>query len=125
MHTASAALAEALGIMSGRDAGTKSVVRESLTERRPSWWRRSRFLAEIEIYLQSMSFGLLVAAILTTYVYARLYGMGDFWHMMLQGDFTRSIKNMSEESVELLGYGQLTLAVLEFQRLARRVSDRS
>jgi hypothetical protein len=31
MQTASAALAAAFGIMSGRDAGTKRVVRDSLT----------------------------------------------------------------------------------------------
>jgi len=87
-----------------------------------TWRRRVLFFTEMETYTQSTSFGLLIGSILTTYVYSRLYGMGGFWRLSLQENYVRTIKNMSEECVELLGYGLMFLAVVEFLRLARQTA---
>lgn len=86
-----------------------------------TWKNRAQFLREQEIYTQSASFGLLTSAILTTYLFSRLYGMGVFWKAVFQERYIRAIKDMSEECLELFGYGLLQCAALEFVALARRV----
>lgn len=86
-----------------------------------TWRRRRRFLAELEIYTQSMSFGLFLGGLMTTYVFSRLYGMSAFWQLVMQEQYDRTIKSMSEECIELLGYGLLSFAVAEFVILARRL----
>lgn len=87
-----------------------------------TWLNRSAFLAEQKIYTESTSFGLLAGALATTYLFARLFGMGAFWQAVMQRGFDRNVKDMSEECLELFGYGLLLCAALEFVALARRTA---
>ncbi|WP_238122167.1 MULTISPECIES: hypothetical protein [unclassified Xanthobacter] len=86
-----------------------------------TWKNRTRFLDEQVHYTQTSAFGLLMAALLTTYVFARFYGMGAFWKAVMQDAYLRNIKDMSEECLELFGYGILLCAALEFVVVARRL----
>ncbi|MBF7054052.1 hypothetical protein IOC61_12110 [Halomonas sp. KAO] len=82
--------------------------------------KRQRFLAEFAAYANSFSFGLFAAGFLTTYVFSRLYGRGDFWQAILQESYVRDFKSAAEEVVELFGYAVLLIAVIELVLLARR-----
>ena len=82
--------------------------------------KRQRFLAEFAAYSNSFSFGLFAAGFLTTYVFSRLYGRGDFWQAILQESYVRDFKSAAEEVVELFGYAVLLIAVIELVLLARR-----
>lgn len=82
--------------------------------------QRRRFAAEFASYANSLSFGLFAAGFLTTYVFSRLYGRGDFWQAILQENYLRDFKSAAEEVVELFGYALLLIAVIEFVLLARR-----
>lgn len=81
---------------------------------------RRDFVNEFTAYGNSFSFGLFAAGFLTTYVFSRLYGRGDFWKAILQENYLRAFKNAAEEVVELFGYAVLLIAVIEFTLLARR-----
>lgn len=81
---------------------------------------RQHFVDEFAAYANSFSFGLFAAGFLTTYVFSRLYGRGDFWEAILQENYLRDFKSGAEEVVELFGYALLLIAVIEFVLLARR-----
>lgn len=87
-----------------------------------TWLNRAAFIEEQRVYTESASFGLLAAALMTTYLFARLYGMGRFWQAVMQDSYVRTIKDMSEECIELFGYGLLLCAAIEFVALARRMT---
>lgn len=82
---------------------------------------REELFAEQQIYTESTSFGLLAGALITTYVFSRLFGMGRFWQTVMQDAYMRPVKDVSEECVELFGYGLLLCAAIEFFVLARRI----
>ena len=81
---------------------------------------RRAFVAEFAAYANSLSFGLFAAGFLTTYVFSRLYGRGDFWQAILQENYLRDFKSAAEEVVELFGYALLLIAMIELVLLARR-----
>ena len=83
---------------------------------------RAAFLAEQKAFTESTAFGLFVGSLLTTYVFSRLFGMGRFWQAVMQDDYLRPIKDMSEECLELFGYGLMLCAAIEFVALARRLA---
>lgn len=86
------------------------------------WRHRAAFLAEQRVFTESTSFGLFVGALMTTYVFSRLFGMGRFWRSVMQDDYLRPIKDMSEECLELFGYGLMLCAAIEFIALGRRLA---
>nr|WP_228577743.1 hypothetical protein [Halomonas sp.] len=81
---------------------------------------RRRFIEEFAWYGNSFSFGLFAAGVLVTHVFSRLYGRQSFWMAVLEENYVRTFKNAAEEVVELLGYGLILIAVIEFVLLARR-----
>jgi hypothetical protein len=81
---------------------------------------RERFVEEFAGYANSFSFGLFAAGVLTTYVFSRLYGRSAFWEAVLQERYLRTFKDAAEETVELLGYALILIAVIELTLLARR-----
>lgn len=86
-----------------------------------TWRHRAAFLAEQRLFTESTAFGLFAAALMTTYVFSRLFGMGRFWQAVMQEDYLRPVKDMSEECMELFGYGLMLCAAIEFVALARRL----
>jgi len=87
-----------------------------------TWRNRKAFLAEQKIFTESTAFGLFVSALLTTYVFSRLFGMGKFWKAVMQDGFLRQVKDMNEECLELFGYTLLLCAAIEFIALTRRTA---
>lgn len=87
-----------------------------------TWRHRKAFLAEQKIFTESTAFGLFVSALLTTYVFSRLFGMGKFWKAVMGDGFLRQVKDMNEECLELFGYTLLLCAAIEFIALARRTA---
>ncbi|QUM74890.1 hypothetical protein HWV00_00685 [Moritella sp. 24] len=46
----------------------------------------------------------LITFIVLLFVFSRLYGMGDFWEGVMGNQYVRDVKNISEETMELLFY---------------------
>ncbi len=78
------------------------------------WKHREAFRAQLLQFISSLSFGLLLAGFLTTFVFSRLYGRTTFWETVMEERYFRSVKNAGEEGAELLGYGLLLMAAVEF-----------
>jgi len=72
------------------------------------------FWSELGNYYNSLSFGLLLAGFLTTFIFSRLFGKTVFWETLMEERYFRSVKNAAEECVELLGYGLLLAAAAEY-----------
>ncbi|RVU00054.1 hypothetical protein EOD41_13925 [Mucilaginibacter limnophilus] len=78
------------------------------------WRNGTRFLQTVSLYVNSLPFGLMLAGFLTTYIFSRLYGRTKFWEEVMEERYFRTVKNVSEESIELLGYFILVIAAIEF-----------
>lgn len=72
------------------------------------------FLANVNDFVSKFSFGILLSGILTTYIFARLYGRKVFWMTVMEQEYIRDVKNVSEESLELFGYGLILVGTIEF-----------
>lgn len=73
-------------------------------------------------YLKSRTFMVTACGMAILMIFSRLYGMGSFWHDVLEDGFARRAKELSEEGVELLGYvfilmGSLPHIISEYRRL--------
>ncbi|MGO2131709.1 MAG: hypothetical protein ACTH3D_02270 [Halomonas sp.] len=80
---------------------------------------RHGFSKEFSQYANSFSFGIFAAGVLTTYVFSRLYGRSKLWEAILQDNYVRTFKDAAEESIELLGYALILIAVIEMLILAK------
>lgn len=77
------------------------------------------FLHSLDLYIPSASFGIFITGFLTTYVFSRLYGRTVFWKAVMEDNYIRSVKNASEECIELLGYSILIISAFEFYLLVK------
>jgi hypothetical protein len=74
---------------------------------------RARFLDQAIAFSHTPSFALLVAGFLVVVVYAQLIGQKALWMAVLAPDVYRPIKEIVEESSELLGYLLLFFGAVE------------
>lgn len=74
-------------------------------------------LAEI---MKNIYFPILCLGIGITLVYSRLFGMGEIWHQILGDSFQRIVKNIAEESSELLGYILIFYASINYALFYRK-----
>ncbi|QDW25858.1 hypothetical protein FFJ24_013915 [Pedobacter sp. KBS0701] len=81
------------------------------------------FFANLNDFVNKFSFGILLSGILTTYIFARLYGRKVFWMAVMENQYTRDVKNVSEESLELFGYTLILIATVEFYLLTKAKSN--
>ncbi|MDW6094169.1 hypothetical protein [Vibrio rhizosphaerae] len=58
---------------------------------------------------------LLVCGVILLLSFSRLFGMGSFWHMVMQDDYVRNVKNTIEEGTELLCYALIGYAAVSTQ----------
>ena len=65
-------------------------------------------------YFSSYPFGLMIAGMLVTFIYSRLFGESIMWKSVMEENYIRDVKNAVEESVELLGDSIILFAGLEF-----------
>ncbi|MDN6179499.1 MAG: hypothetical protein L0I84_00610 [Halomonas subglaciescola] len=84
-------------------------------------FHRRRFAAELAEYGNTFSLGLFTGGVLTTYVFSRLYGRTILWQAIMEDDYLRSVKDMAEEIVELMGYSLILFATIELLLLTRRI----
>ncbi|MEM9531631.1 MAG: hypothetical protein AAGA23_11985 [Pseudomonadota bacterium] len=86
---------------------------------------RHRLPGELVQLRQSFAFGLLLAGVLTTYVFARLYGRRIFWEAVMGDGYLRWVKDAAEEVTELFGYLLLAIAAVELLLLAVQLGRRT
>lgn len=80
------------------------------------------FLQELNVYAGTYSFGLLMAGVLTTYVFSRLFGRQVLWMDVMGEHYVRIVKNLAEETTESIGYMLICMGTLELCLLTRRLS---
>ena len=88
------------------------------------WRNREQFWEDIQNFQGTASFGFLLSGFLTTFIFSRLFGRTTFWELVMEEQYSRSVKNAAEESIELLGYGLLLVAAVEFYILARSMNSK-
>jgi hypothetical protein len=81
--------------------------------------KKDIFLSNMNDFVSKFSFGILLSGIFTTYIFARLYGRKVFWMAVMEAQYTRDVKNVSEESLELFGYALILIASVEFYYFAK------
>ena len=89
------------------------------------WRHRLQLWEDLVAYKGSLSFGFLLSGFLTTFIFSRLFGRTTFWELVMEDRYFRSVKNAVEESTELLGYGLLLIAAIEFYLLVKAQSQLS
>ena len=62
----------------------------------------------------------LIGSVVLLIVFSGLYGMGHFWYSVMGEHYIREVKNVSEESMELLCYSLIALAAAK-TRISMRV----
>ncbi|WP_438819310.1 hypothetical protein, partial [Colwellia marinimaniae] len=59
----------------------------------------------------------LITFIVLLFVFSRLYGMGDFWEAVMAEHYVRDVKDISEETIELLCYAFIAFYAHKVKRL--------
>jgi len=75
---------------------------------------RKKLASALPSYMNSFSFGLLIAGMLIAFIYNRLFGEPFMWKAVMEDGYIRSVKNAVEESVELLGYSLILFSSIEY-----------
>lgn len=65
---------------------------------------RARILDQLAVFSRTSGFSLLLAGFLIVVVYSQLLGQKELWLAVLDPDVYRPVKDLVEESSELLGY---------------------
>ena len=74
----------------------------------------SRFVSQISHLSNTFAFGLLFSGTLVVYVFARLFGRAVIWKaLMTEEKYMRSVKDVAEEGIELLGYTIILMGTIE------------
>jgi len=78
--------------------------------------QKAFFKDSIIYFFRTTAFGFITAGFLTTFVFSRLYGRKEFWRQVMEDGYMRTVKNASEESIELLGYTIIFFGAIEYFR---------
>ncbi|WP_318489162.1 hypothetical protein [Photobacterium leiognathi] len=65
---------------------------------------RKNTVINLKQFMGNKHFPVLALGLAILFVFSRLLGMGSFWHQIMGDAFIRVVKNIAEESTELLGY---------------------
>lgn len=79
-------------------------------------------IKEITLILSSRNMNGVIVPTLMLLVFSRLYGMHNLWQSLLEGAYARIIKNVFEESIELLCYTLLAYGAIQVYRELVRYS---
>ena len=79
------------------------------------------FLQELNVFASTYPFGLLMAGVMTTYVFSRLFGRQVLWMDVMGEHYVRIVKNLAEETTESIGYMLICMGTLELCLLTRRL----
>lgn len=75
---------------------------------------KKKLLTTSSRFFDSRYFYTLSCALVIILVFSRLVGMKYLWEVLLEGNYIRTVKNLAEEGVELLGYSLLAYSALGF-----------
>ena len=78
--------------------------------------QKAFFKISVVYFFRTTAFGFITAGFLTTFVFSRLYGRKTFWRQVMEDGYMRTVKNASEESIELLGYTIIFFGAIEYFR---------
>lgn len=65
-------------------------------------------------FVNSAPFGMIASGTLITFTFSRLYGEARTWESIMGDSYMRAVKNISEESIELLGYSLVLFGTIEW-----------
>ncbi|MEM6575012.1 MAG: hypothetical protein AAF736_12120 [Pseudomonadota bacterium] len=88
------------------------------------WPRRSVLWQRLGELPQTVGFGMMFSGFAVVMAFSRLFGRDSFWRQVMGSGYDRSVKNLAEESVELLGYAILTVGVVECVLALRAAAHR-
>ncbi|GLR07506.1 hypothetical protein COO59_13225 [Mixta theicola] len=80
----------------------------------PAVLHLSATLSGLVNFLHHPSWNMMAAGLLTILIFSRLFGMHELWETLMLDGYNRTVKNMAEESTELLGYSFCLLASLRY-----------
>lgn len=75
---------------------------------------RKQTLASLFLFMKNHNFVVLCLGLSIIFVFSRLLGMGSMWHQILGNNYLRIIKNIIEETSELLGYTIIFYAAVNY-----------
>jgi hypothetical protein len=78
-----------------------------------AWRARGRLLDQLAVFSRTPAFSLLLAGFLVIVVYSQILGQKELWIALLGIDDYRPVKDLVEESSELLGYLLLLFGAVE------------
>jgi len=79
--------------------------------------RQDNVNAQMTQLLADKNMQALITFIVLLFVFSRLYGMGDFWEAVMAEHYVRDVKNISEETIELLCYAFIAFYAHKVKRL--------
>jgi hypothetical protein len=82
------------------------------------WRNREKIAQQVVAFADSSAFGMFLAAALTL-VFGRMFGRTVYWQPVMGEDYHPLMKTAVQESLELLSYLLLFLAILELRRQLR------
>ncbi|WP_299700762.1 hypothetical protein [uncultured Pontibacter sp.] len=77
--------------------------------------KKEFFWRQLDGFIRTKAFGIVIAGMLSVFIFSRLYGLEDIW-LALMGEekYMYEITRISEESVELLGYTLIMIGAIEY-----------
>lgn len=77
--------------------------------------RKDFFWGQLERFIHTKAFGIIIAGMLAVFIFSRLYGLEDIWlSLMGEDNYMYEIRRISEESIELLGYTIIMVGAIEY-----------
>jgi hypothetical protein len=81
---------------------------------------KAQLLKQLSDYTGTKSFAFMTFGAITVFIFSRLYGRTKFWEVVMEEKYFRSVKNASEECIELYGYLFIFFAVIELMIQVRQ-----
>ena len=82
-----------------------------------SW---SSFVEGANRLFDSLAGSYFICGMLILFLFPRLYGAKLIWQTVMEESYMRSIKNLSQESMESLGYAIILIGVVEFYPMVKK-----
>lgn len=79
--------------------------------------REGKLAEQMSTLLADKNMQTLITFIVLLFIFSRLYGMGDFWEAVMGEHYVRDVKNISEETIELLCYAFIAFYAHKVKRL--------
>ncbi len=82
-------------------------------------------IAQFDVVRNTLGFGILLISLANLHVFTRLYGKPSNWRNILGDNYSYNVERASEESVELVAYAMLLIAVIELVIFIKNIKSNS